>query len=116
MALEKTTGTNDRSREEIAFWSLGSAAIGAVMGNITAGLSIPGITSGRRSFQHVMRTQFTNMIRYGYNISFKTAGKSFVAMTVLRQVIGNFGKGLFRAVQEWWEYFKNGDILVQGWL
>src|SRR5690554_4549259 len=89
MSLEKTTGINDRSWGEIALWSVGSATLGAVMGHLTSGLPFQGITSGRGSFQHVMRTQFTNMIRHGYNISFKTAAKSFVALTVSRQIIGN---------------------------
>jgi hypothetical protein len=116
MVLEKSTGTDDRSWGEIALWSVGSATIGAVMGHFTKGLSVPGLTSGRGSFQHIMRTQFTNMIKHGYNMSFKTAAKSFVAITVSRQIVGNIGKGLYRAGQEWWEYFRNGDIYVQGWI
>jgi hypothetical protein len=116
MTLEKATGTNDRSWGEIALWTAGSATIGAVIGHFTKGLRVTGLTSGRGSFQHVMRTQFTNMIKHGYNISLKTAAKSFVALTVARQIIGNVGKGLYRGGRQWIEYFLYGDLYGLGWL
>ena len=103
LSLEKATGTNNRSWEEIVLWTGVSAGVGAIMGQASKGLRISGITAGRGSFQHVMRTQFTNMIRHGYNISFKTAAKSFVALTVSRQITGGLFTGVRRAAQEWWE-------------
>lgn len=116
MSLEKATGSKNRSWDEIALWSGVSAGFGALMGHATKGLRISRITSGRGSFQHVMRTQFTNMIRHGYNISFKTAAKSFVALTVSRQITGGFSTGMRRAAQEWWEYFIYGDREGLGWV
>jgi hypothetical protein len=109
MSLEKATGTNNRTWEEIALWTAGSTAFSAVMGQLFKGLRIDGITAGRGSFQHVMRTQFTNMVRHGYDISFKTAAKSVVAMTVSRQLTGGVFTGIRRAAIEWWEYLIYGD-------
>lgn len=86
------------------------------MGYATKGVRVSGITAGRGSYQHVMRTQFTNMLRHGYNISLKTAAKSFVAMTVSRQINEGFNSGLSRAAQEWWEYSKYGDREGLGWV
>ena len=63
-----------------------------------------------------MRTQFTNMVRHEYNISFKTAYKSFVAMTVSRQITGGLSKGLRRTAIELWEYFVYGDREGLGWV
>lgn len=116
MSLEKTTGTSNASWGEIALWSGVSAGLGALMGHATKGLRVSGITAGRGSFQHVMRTQFTNMLRHGYNISLKTSAKSFVAMTVSRQITGGFSSGLRRAAKEWWEYFMYGDSEGLGWV
>ena len=116
MSLEKATGTSDASWREIGGWSLGSFVVGGIMGHATKGLKISGITSGRGSFQHVMRTQFTNLLRHGYNISFKTAVKSFIAMTVSRQITGGFSAGVRRAAQEWWEYLIYGEREGLGWV
>ncbi len=101
---------------EIALWSGVSTGLGALIGYATKGLRISGITSGRGSYQHVMRTQFTNMIRHRYDISLKTAAKSFVTMTVSRQITTGFNGGLRRAVQEWWEYFIYGDSEGLRWV
>ena len=109
MSLEKATGTNDRSWWEITGWTAVSFTIGGVIGHFTKGLPVSKITTGRGSFQHVMRTQFTNMIRHGHNISFKTAAKSFVALTVSRQIVGRIVKGLYRAAApQLWEYIVYG--------
>ena len=116
MSLEKATGTSNASWGEIALWSAVSAGIGAIMGQATKGLRISGITSGRGSYQHVMRTQFTNMIKHGYDISFKTAVKSFTAMTASRQITGGISTGLKRTSIELWEYFRYGDREGLGWV
>lgn len=116
MSLEKATGTNNRSWEEIALWTAGSAALNAAMGQMFKGLRVNGITAGRGSYQHVMRTQFTNMLRHGYNISVQTAAKSFVAMTVSRQTTGGLFTGARRTAIEWWEYFIYGDKEGLGWV
>jgi hypothetical protein len=116
MTLEKVTGVSDESWITIFGLSLGSAIVGAFMGSAFNGLRISGITAGRGSFQHVMRTQFTNMLRNGYNISFKTAAKSFVALTVSRQLTGGFSKGLRRSAREWLQYLIFGDSEGLGWV
>ncbi|MFP4477797.1 MAG: hypothetical protein ACLFPM_00020 [Candidatus Izemoplasmatales bacterium] len=56
------------------------------------------------------------MIRHRYDISLKTAAKSFVTMTVSRQITTGFNGGLRRAVQEWWEYFIYGDSEGLRWV
>jgi hypothetical protein len=116
MSLEMATGTSNASWGEIALWSAVSAGMGAIMGRATKGLRISGITSGRGSYQHIMRTQFTNMIKHGYDISFKTAVKSFTAMIASRQVTGGIGTGLKRTSIELWEYFRYGDREGFGWV
>jgi len=116
MSLEKAAGTNNRSWGEIVGWTAGSAAFSAVMGHAFKGLRVSGITAGRGSFQHVMRTQFTNMLRHGYNISFKTAAKSFLAMTVSRQITGGLFTSARRTAIEWWEYLIQGDREGLGWV
>ena len=90
--------------------------MGTMKPEATKGLKISGITSGSGSFQHVMRTQFANMLRYGYDISFKTIAKSFIALTVSRQITGGLSGGFRRGAMEWWEYIINGDKEGLGWV
>ncbi len=109
MALEKATGSHDRSWLEIGLSTAGSAAIGAIFGHFTKGLKVNGFTAGRGSYLHVFKTQTTNLLRHGYTMSMKTTGKGIVSAIISSQVMGNVFKGTLRGTQQWYEYLSTGD-------
>lgn len=78
--LEYSTGFGNHTLEEILVNTLLSGVVSSVFGRLTHGFIVKGVNAGRNSYQQVFKSGVTKALRYGYNMSLKTAGKGFVAL------------------------------------
>ena len=78
--LEKFSGVKNYSTDEILTNVAINGLVSAMFGRLTRGIVVKGINSGRNSFQQIFKAGVTKALRYGYNMSLKTAGKGFICL------------------------------------
>ena len=82
--LEYLTCTNLRSFDNILVNTFISIGLATITAGLIKTFKIPGINSGRHSFNQVWNSGKTKAINYGYKISLKTLSKGFVS-TLLKE-------------------------------
>ena len=78
--LEIASGVANYSVGEILANIVIDGLVSAAFGKLTQGFVVKGINAGRNSFQQVFKSGATKALRYGYNMSLKTAAKGFIAL------------------------------------